>query len=855
MKTTLLLTLCCWYINCMAQDHNAAFENLFTPQDVTHTAVNNGSWFDENSWLNGSIPNNNAWVHIPMGIQITYDQLSNNRLHSVLVDGHLTFSNTQSSQMIVDTLLISHHGQLTIGTKNNPIPASTVVDIIIADNGDIDINRDPTLISRGIVAMGPVSIHGAEKKPHTKVQTAPMAGHTSITLNTSNHQWQVGDVLVITGTKFSGWKWDNEVREVIYHGTQDEVRTITAINGATISFDEPLLHDHFTPRADLNASVGNYSRNITIRSENGDASQTHHRGHVMFMHHANVDARYAAFWHLGRTDKSVASMEAADINPVTPNSNARGRYPFHFHRAGVTDVRNPGIAIGNAVFDSPGWGYVHHDSNATFHNNVSFDTFGAGFVAETGNEIGAWTHNLAVKAEGNSAFNPKNGNDREAFDMGRTGDGFWFQGRMVRATDNIAASVNHGYVYLHRGSGMLSFPREIFMLPDALRRNAESSADDAPILNFINNEAYGNLVGLYVVKANPNQQHNVNSVFENFTAWEVRAGAAIEYTAHYTFKNFDIIGKTPEAFSTPLFGMDFGTNTSDMTINNINISNMETGIQLGKDYTDVDVPPSANQYVVIDANFDNVNQNWVDYDENLDTVITSDQLNNNQFSIVINNNQDLEYNNPSTAANVGVDFIGTKTDSIGDNPIPSGTDQISIPNYDMYNICAQDGYYRTLGGTPYAIVPEYFTDRASGEIHKFGLTMLLGPAVDDQINNPHNAAWSQAFQAGLIDLNSAAPLAQDDHFTLASHAPNRLQLLTNDTDSDGDILTIDGIVQPKFGTVYDNQDGSVTYLPDFDFLGTDEFYYWATDRQGNFSKAFVYIESIDDLIYDNDFSQ
>lgn len=168
----------------------------------------------------------------------------------------------------------------------------------------------------------------------------------------------------------------------------------------------------------------------------------------MFVHHANVDVRYASFWQLGRTSKDLLSFNAEDIEEMQVDSNIRARYPFHFHRSGVNDVKNPAIGIGNAVFGSPGWGFVHHDSNAILHNNVSFDTFGAGFVAETGNEIGVWTNNLAIKAEGNSAFNPKNGNLREAFDIGRTGDGFWFQGRMIRANNNIAASVNHGYVYL-----------------------------------------------------------------------------------------------------------------------------------------------------------------------------------------------------------------------------------------------------------------------------------------------------------------------------------------------------------------------------------------------------------------------
>ena len=516
-------------------------------------------------------------------------------------------------------------GELIIGTKNNPIATNTNVSIRFVDNGDLDVVKDPNLFGRGLLALGKVTMHGEIKTPHLKVAQDPMAGHNQITLAYSPKNWHIGDKLVLAGTKYSGWKWDNDVLAVIYHATQDEVLTITAITNNVITFAETLQYDHFTPRADLKTSVGNYSRNITFATENDATVAREHRGHVMFVHHANVDVRYASFWQLGRTSKDLASFEADNVSPMLPNSNVRARYPFHFHRSGISDVKHPAIAIGNAVFGSPGWGYVHHDSNAILHNNVSFDTFGAGFVAETGNEIGLWTNNLAIKAKGNSAFNPKNGNDRQEYDMGRTGDGFWFQGRMVRANNNIAASVNHGYVYLHRGTGMINFPGSAFMLPEALSRFNLTAPDDAPILQFDSNEAFATTVGLYVVKANPNQEHDIRSHLSNFTAWEVQAGAALEYTSHYLLSDFDIIGMTPEPFKDPMFGINWGTNTSDMVTNNVTIDNMDTGVVLDKFFTE-STPASVNQYVLIDTTFTDVTNNYEFYDASLDTILTSPNI-------------------------------------------------------------------------------------------------------------------------------------------------------------------------------------------------------------------------------------
>ena len=96
-------------------------------------------------------------------------------------------------------------------------------------------------------------------------------------------------------------------------------------------------------------------------------------------------------------------------------------------------------------FNSPGWGYVHHASNAVFHDNASFDTHGAGFVAETGDEIGS-SGNIAIKAEGTSLQSEER-RRRANYDMARTGAGFWFQAAWCAASGNIAASVNQGFVY------------------------------------------------------------------------------------------------------------------------------------------------------------------------------------------------------------------------------------------------------------------------------------------------------------------------------------------------------------------------------------------------------------------------
>ena len=241
------------------------------------------------------------------------------------------------------------------------------------------------------------------------------------------------------------------------------------------------------------------------------------------------------------------------------------------------------------------------------------------------------------------------------------------------------------------------------------------------------------------------------------------------------------------------------------------------------------------------------------YDPAIDQVLTANDLTPGIFNIDVNGGI-YQYLSPATTAGSGLTWQGEKTDSVGLSPIPAGTDNIGVPVFDMIATLEDDGYYRTLAGEPYAVVEEYFTDRSTGTIHKMGIKTLLGPAVDDALGNQFTA-WGNAFQAGIIDLNSEAPNAMDDYYQASTERYTTMDLISNDSDPDGDVLNIDGIVQPKHGRVFDHLDGTVTYVSDYDYTGQDQFSYWATDRHGNYSPALVYINVVNDLIFSNDFAE
>ncbi|MDJ0630895.1 MAG: G8 domain-containing protein, partial [Rhodobacter sp.] len=693
-----------------AEEHMAAL-GLVERGEATHVAIGDGDWDDPSIWSNGQVPGDGAKVLVPQGVTVNYGVVSDARLFTVRVDGKLDFATDTDSQMIFDTMVVAPSGYLEIGTMADPVDPNVTIDLIVANNGPIDTNWDPMLLSRGIVSHGKTSIHGAEKDSHDKVTEDPMAGDTSVKFAAVPTGWQVGDTIVIAGTHYDGWSGNREN----WSPPEDEVRVITKIDDdGRIHFDEALIHDHDAPREDLKTSVANYTRNVSVETENAETAEVFERGHVMFMHNDDVDVRYAEFHELGRTDKSIDALPVDDFDTIRFDSNVQGRYSLHLHRAGVEDINDPAILEGNAVFGSPGWGYVHHDSNAILDNNASYDTFGAGFVAETGNETGAWNDNIAIFAQGISWSVPKNQSEIvDFFDTAKGGDGFWFQGRMVSSTDNIAASVNHGFVYFHRDQTgtMERFDSDLFAFPDAMHYRESVTADDAPIRIFEGNETFAANEGLHVVKANTSQGHDVWSHLTDFTAWNVETGAHLQYTSHYILEDFDVVGKEPSGWSDADYGLLFGNNLSDIVVKDSTIEGFDVGINLNKEFTN-GTPEDRHDYFVIDTVISDVNRDYTNYDPSRDTIMSSGE------AAGLDPNLELGRLSWTDGGDRITLLEGTKEDSLGRIDFPNGMDIFRLRQDDIIRYMEQDGYYTTSGGDAYILIDIYFTDRLTGELFK-----------------------------------------------------------------------------------------------------------------------------------------
>ena len=696
-------------------------------KNPTYVARKSGNWSDASTWAGGKVPGEGARVSIGKGLTVKYDQQSDARIDTIGVEGELKFATDRNTKLLVKNVAIAADGDLEIGTKGNPVKAGVKAEIVITEDGSLDAAQ----LGRGLVSAGSVEIYGEEKVSHLKVAKDPRKGDSQLTLEKKPTNWRVGDRLVLTGTQLSadpnGQKWDAQV--------QDEEVSIEAISGNTITLDRALSFDHTTPRSDLKAYVANQSRNVVISSENaGTASDKSKRGHVMFMHSNAVDVRYAEFKDLGRTNKLIPTddfkktsgtytefVKDGSGNKIAGDrKNIEGRYSLHVHKTGTKG--DPAVLVGNSIDGSPGWGMTIHDSSAIAENNVTYDIDGAAFVTESGNETGAFRNNIAINTgPGVDGYIEKQGTGTH--DFGRTGVGFWLQGRLFENEGNVAASSrNVGMFYFHRGVNLIDPRIEDLPTPDLVsevKADGTVNVDDPPIQNFKNNEVFASGQGLKIIKDFPRQHSDLRTKMDGFKAWEVETGAEPQYTSHYILKDFDLIGAKNKSPQTDWKnrGLFLHKNTQDFVFDNMKIEGFTGGIGMRPDGGfGGPTPPDDTELVWVDLQMKNNGSDLSDgFKIDSDKWLKSSDLRKGPLEFRISGDSDLSISGDEV--NSYSDIKGVKVDSLGEIDMPIGDESLSFNYYGAKRL-ADKGYYTLPDGSRAAKFEHYFSDRVTGDTIK-----------------------------------------------------------------------------------------------------------------------------------------
>ncbi|SEN74507.1 G8 domain-containing protein [Nitrosomonas marina] len=494
----------------------------------TITSKQNGNWFDLSTWQENRLPEANDVVRIEQGHTVNYNGVSDVSLAAIGIKGILTFDTEINTKIKAGTILVYSQGRLEIGTVSNPVKHNILAELIIAnrplavlESDPVTDTYDPLQFGTGMIVFGEISMHGKEMTPTwARLAQEPKSGQTRLSLEVNPSGWSVGDKLVLPDTRQTPLirKW--QIDPVTPIELQLEELIITDISDKTITLSKPLDFDHLGGRdTDGNIvgmpHVGNLTRNIRISSEDPYGV----RGHLLFTERANVDIRYTAFVDLGRTTSKPLDntiIENGEVKHI--GTNQIGRYPIHMHHLmGPVNPDNTGyqfVIMGNSVDNGAKWGITVHNSHfGLIDSNVVYDTEGASFITEEGNEKeNRFTNNFAVKSGTiiTSLYEPRYGGvagtDRPLgfADFGYEGSAYWFTGNDNYLLGNVAANAAFaGVMYNSRPSGFWFnqplTPKHRGADIDDLSQWTDYSGTWAPKVRISQeNEIYASGVGLWV---------------------------------------------------------------------------------------------------------------------------------------------------------------------------------------------------------------------------------------------------------------------------------------------------------------------------------------------------------------------
>lgn len=550
----------------IASDHSIANDvfRLARTEDATHLAIASGDWSNPAIWRDGLIPTAGATVAVPVGLTVRFDVVMTQAIKTLRIDGTFTFATNVDTTLRVDTIVVSTTGRLHIGTQTAPIADNVTARIIIPDGGPIDAVWDPYLLSRGLLSRGETRMYGRVVTPFATLAVDPLAGATTLQLTQPPVGWRVGDELVIAGT------------DPVLSSASSERVHIVAINGTVVTLDRPLTYSHDAPDGfGFSVQVANLDRNIQFLAE--DSSVIQERPHIAFFDNPNVKIENVMVQGFGRTDKTKAINSPVVIGGVMQpgtGTNARARYAIHFHHTGVNPAVAPAVIRGNLVIDSPGWGYVNHQSNVVMENNVAIDVVGASFASEDGNEIGVMRGNLAMNStgSGNHVLSRKANHD-----WGHGGHGYWLQGPGVELVDNIATGT-HGAAFAYMtASSKTMFDTVNLVDPSIAMGRAAIPVGAVPLRPFRGNRAYASQQGLemWFHMTNLNQGE---SVIEDFASWNTSGfGLQIPYVGRLTVRDSVFVGWQLAAIST---GIKTNRLTHDLFLDNVSVIGFEVGMDV-----------------------------------------------------------------------------------------------------------------------------------------------------------------------------------------------------------------------------------------------------------------------------------
>ncbi|MGR0280446.1 Ig-like domain-containing protein [Marinomonas dokdonensis] len=202
-------------------------------------------------------------------------------------------------------------------------------------------------------------------------------------------------------------------------------------------------------------------------------------------------------------------------------------------------------------------------------------------------------------------------------------------------------------------------------------------------------------------------------------------------------------------------------------------------------------------------------------------------------------------------------FLGDDAASLSSDPDDNTDGGIHLQGYiflaaGTYNfqVYADDGYQISIDGENVATVSNNqsptSTTHSEFEIAEDGyyaIDMIWWDQGGDYVFQPtissDGGETYATLDSSMLSSIKGTPLSTDDEHSITISPET---LLANDSDSDGDTLSISSISDVQNGYAYLNSDGNVVFIAAAGFSGTASFDYTITDGNGGFDTATASVE-------------
>ncbi|MEN0054287.1 MAG: MBG domain-containing protein [Mucilaginibacter sp.] len=211
--------------------------------------------------------------------------------------------------------------------------------------------------------------------------------------------------------------------------------------------------------------------------------------------------------------------------------------------------------------------------------------------------------------------------------------------------------------------------------------------------------------------------------------------------------------------------------------------------------------------------------------------------------LVLNPNGSFVYTPSSNTAD-------SFTYKANDGTVSGNTVTVTLSPANVAPVAVADNYVYT-SGTPLVIAaPGVLNNDTDGNGDALTAVLITGPTHGNLTLNPNgsftytpsgntNDSFTYKASDGMVigntvtvtlTHNNSNPVANNDTYTTNENTAKTGNVLSNDTDPDGDSLTASLVTAPVNGTIVLNADGSFTYTPNNNYSGSDSFLYQVCDN-------------------------